>query len=281
MTIEDIRVTTEVGTFDALAAGPATGRQVLLLHGFPQGAIEWEQQLSALAEAGYRAVAPDQRGYSAGFRPSEVAEYRMDELVADTLRIADTLGWQRFDLVGHDWGAAVAWALADRHPRRLRTLTAVSVPHPQPYNEAMRGDEDQRRRSAYLAMFQQPGGAEQFLLGDDAAGLHRMLDQAIPAEKVARYVQRLSAPQAMTAALNWYRATKPEDVEAGVISVPTLFVWGTEDVGVGRIAAAGNQPWVAAPYRFEEFEGISHWVPEQAAQRLSAELLAHLRQHCE
>jgi pimeloyl-ACP methyl ester carboxylesterase len=279
MMIESIQIPTAAGTFDALTAGPADGRKVLLLHGFPQGALEWEHQLGALADAGHHAVAFDQRGYCAGVRPAEVADYRMAELVADVLRVADALGWAEFDLIGHDWGAAVAWALADRQPDRVRTLAAVSVPHPQSFNEALHGDEDQQRRSAYLGMFQQPGVAEQFLLGDDAAGLRRMLQQAVEPAKLERYVARLSEPGAVTAALNWYRATRPEDVETAPITVPTLYVWGAEDIGVGRVAAVGTKAWVSAPYQFEEFEGIAHWVPEEAPERLSSVLLGHLQQH--
>jgi pimeloyl-ACP methyl ester carboxylesterase len=262
-----------------LAAGPEEGRQVLLLHGFPQGAIEWEQQLRALAGAGYRAVAPDQRGYSPDARPRDIAGYRIDELVGDVLRLVDALGWERFDLVGHDWGAAVAWVVADRHPGRLRTLTAVSVPHPAPFADALESDEDQRRRSAYLPMLRQQGGAERALLGDGAAGLRRMLDGAVPASKVDLYVTRMSQPGAMTAALNWYRATRPEDVKAGPITVPTLYVWGTDDAGVGAVAAQATGSWVPAQYRFEPLEGVSHWVPEQAGDRLSEALLAHLGRH--
>ncbi|GAA2601588.1 alpha/beta hydrolase [Actinomadura fulvescens] len=275
-----LQIPTGVGAFDALAAGPEDGREVLLLHGFPQGALEWEHQLDALAAAGLRAVAPDQRGYSPGVRPEDVAGYQMKELVGDVLRITDALGWTRFDLVGHDWGAAVAWALADQHPGRLRTLTAVSVPHPGPFAEALRSDEDQRRRSGYLEMFRQEGdGAERFFLDGGAAGLRGMLQHSVPAEKLDEYVRRLSEPGAMTAALNWYRATRPEEVVAGPITVPTLYVWSTEDIGVGAAAALATEDWVSGPYRFESFEGVSHWVPEEAARRLSTELLAHLERH--
>lgn len=274
--LEPLTIATPVGVFDAIAAGPPDGRAVLLLHGFPQGAVEWEAQLADLAEAGCRAVAVEQRGYSAGVRPGEISGYRMDELVADALRVADTLGWPVFDLVGHDWGAAIGWVLADRHPDRLRSFTAVSIPHPQPFADALRDDEDQRRRSAYLGMFREPGQAEGFMLGNGAAGLRQMLARGVPHDKIESYVTRMAEPGAMTAALNWYRATPPETVRAGRITVPTLYVWGTEDVGVGRVAAANTAAWVDAPYRFAPFGGVSHWVPEEAPTRLSEEILAHL-----
>ncbi|MDI1461448.1 alpha/beta hydrolase [Catellatospora sp. KI3] len=277
--IEKLTLSTGAGDFDALAAGPADGRPVLLLHGFPQGAAEWEHQLTALGAAGFRAVAPDQRGYSAAVRPDDVAAYRMDELVADVLRFADALGWTTFDLVGHDWGAAIGWLVADRHPGRVTTFTAVSVPHPQAFADALRDDADQQQRSAYLGMFRQPGAAEQMMLAEDAAGLRRMLGPIGDPARIAVYVERMQAPGAFTAALNWYRATRPEDVEAAPTTVPTLYVWGARDIGVGAVAAKATGNWVSAPYRFEILEETAHWVPEEAPSRLSAVLLDHLREH--
>jgi dienelactone hydrolase len=143
-TITSLRIPTSAGTFDAVAAGPRDGRKVLLLHGFPQLGIGWKDQLRALARAGYRAVAPDQRGYSPGVRPPEVEDYWLDYAVDDVVGMADALGWYRFDVVGRDWGAAVAWIAASRYAYRVRTLTAVSMPKPGPrpiptgeYHEAL------------------------------------------------------------------------------------------------------------------------------------------------
>ncbi|MGH9182018.1 MAG: alpha/beta fold hydrolase, partial [Acidimicrobiales bacterium] len=135
--------------FDALAAGPDDGPLVLLLHGFPQSSGEWRSQLAALAGQGYRAVAPDQRGYSPGARPDGVDAYRMPLLVGDVLAMADELGAGRFHLVGHDWGAAVAWYTAAAHPDRLLSLTAVSVPHPMAFAKALASPSgDQAERSS-------------------------------------------------------------------------------------------------------------------------------------
>ncbi|MGH9165227.1 MAG: alpha/beta fold hydrolase, partial [Acidimicrobiales bacterium] len=128
--IEDVEIAFGDLVFSALAAGPHDGRLVLLLHGFPQTSAAWRPLLSALALAGHRAVAFDQRGYSPGARPPAVADYAVDHLVADVVGVADTMGAGGFDVVGHDWGAAVAWGVAAAHPGRVRTLTAVSVPHP-------------------------------------------------------------------------------------------------------------------------------------------------------
>lgn len=274
--IEHIRIPTDIGTFDALANGPEDGRGVLLLHGFPEGAVEWEHQLEALGSAGFRAVAPDQRGYSPDVRPEDVQQYHIDELVGDVLRIADQLGWTRFDLAGHDWGAAVAWITAADHPDRVRTLTAISVPHPAPFAEAIREDDDQQRRSAYLRTFREAGTAERGLLADDAAALRRLFEYRMPRSRVDDYILRLSEPGALTAALNWYRV---KGRSAGKITVPTMYVWSTEDVAFGSTAALATADWVEGPYRFEMLEDISHWVPEEAARDLTALLLDHLRTH--
>lgn len=276
--IEHIGVTTPAGSFDGLAAGEEDGQPVLLLHGFPEAASEWTHQLAALAAAGYRAVAPDQRGYSPGVRPEAVADYRMELLVGDVLAIADALDWGRFDLVGHDWGAAVGWAVADEHPDRIRTLTAVSVPHPVPFFLAMRDDQDQQQRSAYIQVFRQQGQAEKRLLADNARALRQVYGYGVPRSRVEDYIARLSEPGALTAALNWYRAMQPGS-SVGRITVPTMYVWSTDDVAIGSVAALATADWIDGPYRFEMLEDVSHWIPEEAAETLSQLLLRHLAGH--
>ncbi|GAB2670220.1 alpha/beta hydrolase [Saccharopolyspora gloriosae] len=272
-----IEIPTPAGTFDALSAGEEGDRPVLLLHGFPQAAIEWREQLAVLGGAGCHAVAPDQRGYSPGVRPTEVADYRMEELVADVLAIADRLGWARFDLVGHDWGAAVAWAVAAAHPDRVKSLTAVSVPHLDAFARALREDEDQQRRSEYMQVFRR-SGSDKLLLEDGARRLRRMYEHKIPEHHVEEYVQRFSEPGALDAALNWYRASKLTEA-IGPIRVPTLYVWSTDDGALGSTAALATGDHVTADYRFEMIEDVSHWVPEQAADDLTRVLLEHLIAH--
>src|SRR5205807_9057314 len=148
MGVEHLEIPVGKFAFDARAAGPADGELVLLLHGFPQSSWEWRSQLSALGDAGYRAVAPDQRGYSPRARPDGVERYEVEHLVADVLAIADWLGGHRFHLVGHDWGAAVAWAVGGTHPERLHTLSIVSVPHPKAFAVELACNEDQQNKSS-------------------------------------------------------------------------------------------------------------------------------------
>jgi len=195
-------------TFRAIGAGPVGGRPVLLLHGFPQTAWSWHHQLTTLSSAGKRAVAFDQRGYSPGARLPEVSDYAIEALVGDVLAVADALGWDRFDVVGHDWGAMVAWTVAALHAERVRSLTAVSVPHPKAFAGALLGgDADQASRSSYIGVFREHGGvAERILLGDDGSGdgLRTMFARTgMPADRpeVEVFVDAMREPGALTAAL--------------------------------------------------------------------------------
>jgi pimeloyl-ACP methyl ester carboxylesterase len=266
--------------FEALAGGPVDGRLVVLLHGFPQTSWSWRHVLPVLTAAGYRVVAPDQRGYSPGARPDGVASYRMPLLVGDVIGMLDALGADRADVVGHDWGAAVAWQVAARHPDRVRTLTPVSVPHPLAFVEALRTDDDQRQRSQYMQLFRVEGKAEEVLLRDDEGGLRTFFGGAEATADVDRYLALMREPGVLTKCLNWYRAQDLADIEAvGATTVPTLYVWSDGDLALGPWAAHATAAHVTAPYRFEILHGVSHWVPEEAPGQLSTWILEHLAAH--
>ncbi|MEV6796331.1 alpha/beta hydrolase [Streptomyces sp. NPDC051320] len=274
----ELSISTAAGVFDATTAGPPEGRPVLLLHGFPQTRLAWEHQITALAAHGYRVVAPDQRGYSPGARPERPDDYCISLLVDDVLAITEELGWTTFDLVGHDWGGAVAWWTADAHPDRIRTLTVVSTPHPGALASALRTDEDQRARSHYMLDWRETPTTENGMLAHDADKLRTLYAGRIPQTSADAYVRHLSQPGALTAALNWYRSGRPERA-IGTIDVPTLYVWSTEDTAFGPAAAQETGQWVKAPYRFETLQGISHWIPEEAPETLNRLLLEHLQSH--
>lgn len=276
----ELSISTAAGVFDAIVAGPPEGRPVLLLHGFPQTGLVWQRQIAALAAHGYRVVAPDQRGYSPGARPERPEDYRISVLVDDVVAITEELGWAAFDLVGHDWGGAVAWWTAGAHPGRVRTLTVVSTPHPGALATTLRTDQDQRERSHYMIDWRETPATEERMLAGDAEELRAAYAGKIPQDSAEAYVRHLSQPGALTAALNWYRAGRP-DGAIGVIDVPTLYVWSTEDSAFGPAAAKGTGQWVNGPYRFETLQGVSHWVPEEAPETLSRLLLEHLRAHGE
>jgi pimeloyl-ACP methyl ester carboxylesterase len=269
-------------TFRARVAGPEGGRPVLLLHGFPQSSRCWLRTLDALAAAGHRAVAFDQRGYSPGARPDDVAAYRPELLVGDVLDVADALGWARFDLVGHDFGGSVAWMVAGHHPDRVTTLTVLSTPHPAAFRAAYRlAGSDQHERSGYMRQFREAerGTMEAALLADDAAGL-RSFFAGVPRGAVDAHVAVLSEPGALVAAFDWYRAMSGRASAATPpSSVPTLYLWADADPAMGRSAAEASADLATGPYRFVVLEGVGHWVPELAADRVDAELLAHLATH--
>src|SRR3954462_11063442 len=266
-------------TFDVRVDGPEDGRPVLLLHGFPETCTSWAAVTPLLTQAGLRTYAPDQLGYSPGARPSEVEASSMQNLAQVTADLMTALEIPVADVVGHDWGANDAWALAAWHTDRVRSLTAVSVPHPAAYTAAFRTDPEQKERSAYIRLFWQAGKAEEVLLEDDLRRVRRMLgteaETGVPAEAVDEYVAVLSAPGALTAALNWYRAMS-SDTRVEQVSVPTTYVWSDGDVAIGRTAAEACANHATGDYRFVELPGITHWIPEQAPEQLATAILDRL-----
>lgn len=261
-------------SFTVRDIGPIDGPVVIALHGFPQTSASWDHVAPLLAEAGYRVLAPDQRGYSAGARPRGVRAYGMGSLTADVLALADAAGVVRFHLLGHDWGAAVSWTLASRHADRVASLSAVSVPHPAALSRALRGR--QALRSWYIGAFQLPWLPEQLLRIRGGALARRLLESTgMPDTDAA--VRLLADPRTATPMLNWYRGIRVrEQLGAGRSRVPTLFVWSDRDTAIGRRAAEGAGDFVRAPYRFEVLRGVSHWIPEERPAELSALVLEHL-----
>ena len=268
-------------TFDALVAGAPGAPLVLLLHGFAESMHCWRAQVTAVANAGYRAIAPSQRGYSPGARPDpgDTANYHIERLMDDAIDIVKAAGHgvARFHLAGHNWGGSIAWALADRYPERVASLTVLSRPHPNAFNRALlQTDGEQAQRSAHHKAFLEPDAADA-VLADDARWLRERLAAAgVPAAAIARHLAVLGNKEAMEAALAWYRARGAIRGPLGPIRVPTLYIWGDADDTVGRIAAEGTADFVAAPYRFEVLAGIGHFAADQAPDRVSELLLQHI-----
>lgn len=254
--------------------GPLDGPVVIALHGFPQTSASWAAVTPLLVAAGYRVLAPDQRGYSAGARPRDVRAYSMRSLAADVLALADAAGAERFHVLGHDWGAAVAWSLAGRHADRVASLSAVSVPHPAALRKALAGP--QALRSWYIGAFQIPGLPER-LLRVRGGVLARRLLAGTGMRDTTDAVRLLSDPRTATPMLAWYRALRLRgQLEAGRTRAPTLFVWSDGDTAIGRQAAEGAGDFVNASYRFEVLTGASHWIPEERPAELAALVLGHL-----
>jgi pimeloyl-ACP methyl ester carboxylesterase len=258
--------------------GPRDAEVAVLLHGFPQGAASWDLVVPALHAGGLRTLVPNQRGYSPGARPVGVQHYRMAELVADVVALIERSGVPRVRLVGHDWGAGVAWTLATRRPDLVSSLTAVSVPHPAAFLASLRGST-QALRSWYMVMFQRPGLAE------------RLLDPAVPAtrtrfirslvrtgqspERAERDAAALSEPGAYTAALSWYRAATLDgpSAYAGRVRVPTTLLWGARDSALGFDGVRRTTDVVDAPYRLQVIPGAGHWIPEDDPLSVAAACL--------
>jgi pimeloyl-ACP methyl ester carboxylesterase len=271
-------------TFDALVAGEPGAPLVLLLHGFAESMHCWHAQVTALADMGYRAIAPSQRGYSPRARPDprDTSNYHIDRLMDDAMAIAKASGYgeARFHLVGHDWGGSIAWALADRYAKRIASLTVLSRPHPNAFNRALQmADGDQARRSRHHKAFLEPDAAD-VVLADNAKWLReRLAANGMPQAAIDAHLAVLGNRAAMEAALAWYRARGAIRGPLGPIRVPTLYIWGDADDTVGRVAAEGTVDFIAAPYRFEVLPGVGHFAADQAPERVGKLLLEHLRAH--
>ena|SRR5664280_2838638 len=261
--------------FDVRDSGPLDGTPVILLHGFPQDSRSWGPVAALLHARGYRTIAPDQRGYSPGARPRSRFAYRPSELTRDIVELITVAGLGPVHLVGHDWGAVVAWELAAERPDLLRSLAALSVPHPAAFARAML-TRSQRRKSRYMLFFQLPWLPERQLTS--VRSWERSLRASgMSSEAAARDAGRLRERGAARGALNWYRAlplSSPRALRAR-ITVPTLYVWSDGDKTIGPQGAALTPRFVTAPYTFEVLEGISHWIPDEAPEQLDTLLATH------
>jgi epoxide hydrolase 4 len=263
-------------------AGPEDGRIVVLLHGFPEFWYGWRHQIDALAEAGWRVIAPDQRGYNESDRPKGVAAYDLDRLAADVVALADGLGAAKLSVVGHDWGAAVAWWLATRHPHRLERFAALSAPHPAVWVDAMRHHPVQRRKSGYVKAFRLPFLPEFMMRQGNFKALAAALregkrPEACSGADLARYRAAWAMPGALTGMVNWYRALlarRWDGTSVGRIDVPALVVWGNDDkYGVRELAERS----VALCDRASAvYLDASHWLPHDEPEQVNALLLDFL-----
>jgi pimeloyl-ACP methyl ester carboxylesterase len=265
--------------FTADSAGDPDAELVLFLHGFPQTRHTWRAELTAVEAAGFRGLAPDQRGYSPGARPAGVDVYRVENLIGDALAIADEVGADRFHLVGHDWGGQLAWILAARFPHRVRTLSIISRPHPQAFVRALNDDPEQSSRSSHHRSFLRPEATDE-LLADDGDRLRRLLGRnGVPTSDVDAYLTVLGDRSALDAAINWYRAgggSALKAPEVPAVTAPTLYVWGTADVSVGRSAAESTAAYVTGKYRFVEVPDVGHFVTDEAPDVFAPLLLEQL-----
>ncbi len=275
--------------FFALDEGPEDGPLALLLHGFPELSRSWRHQLPALAAAGWRAVAPDLRGYG---RSGKDGPYDLRTLAADVRGLVRALGRERAVVCGHDWGGAVAWAVAVYHPEVVERLVILNCPHPGVMAEQLLRNPAQLRRSLYMLFFQLPWLPEWLLTRNGAAEVGRALRggsavrEAWPREETAHYRQAFLQPGAARAALGYYRAafrswgSARREGRARPVAVPVLVVWGARDRFLGRemVEAAAMAPYLApgnAP-TIRLLEEAGHFVQNEAPERVNQAMLAWL-----
>ncbi len=265
-------------------AGPVDGPLVILLHGFPEFWYGWRQQIAALTEAGYRVWVPDQRGYNLSDKPAGLENYTLDLLAKDVVGLIEPAGEETAVVVGHDWGANVAWWLAAKHPERLSKMVALNVPHWAVMARQLRQNKAQRRKSWYIFFFQLPWLPEALLRRNNWALAARALQESsrpgtFSAADLEKYRQAWSQSGAMTGMINWYRAVirrQPTQRPDSRIRVPTLLIWGAQDRFLGQELA---QPSVdlCENGRLALIPEASHWVQHEEPEQVNQLLLDFLK----
>ena len=271
-----------VGEFEfrARAAGfGGTKGNVVLLHGFPESSVMYSELIPVLASAGYQVIAFDQRGYSPGARPNGLDAYQTEHLTQDVLDVADVVGFDKFHLVGHDWGAVVGWLLVMENHPRIISWSALSIPHMGAYADAMANDPDQQSRSAYVGFFQTPWLPEAAFSFNNFKMMKSALYGEHKAETRAEYLSLFSEPGALTSALNWYRAsgitniTNPQD---STVSIPTAYIWGNQDNVVGDAALAAQEKYFDNNLTITELD-TGHWLTETKSEEVNIAVLSHIK----
>ena len=269
-------------SFHVVRAGPEDGPLLILLHGFPEFWWAWRHQITPLAQAGYRVAVPDMRGYNLSEAPQEVSAYRLDTLAADVIALADALGADRFDLVGHDWGAVVSWWVAARFPERLRRVVVMSGPPPDVWGGQALRHPTQALRSTYVGAFQLPWVPEATLGAFDFAGLKAMMHASASSHTfelgaLDRYAEAWGHPGSLTGMLNYYRALRKREApeEPARLRPPTLILWAGQDSFLERhVAEAGLA--LCDDGRLVVVEEATHWLHIEHPERINAELLSFL-----
>ncbi|MDB5314130.1 MAG: alpha/beta hydrolase [Gemmataceae bacterium] len=268
----------------AVSAGPADGPPVILLHGFPEFWYGWRHQLPVLAEAGFRVVALDQRGYNRSDKPTRPKDYAIDVLARDVVAVIDALGVEKAAVVGHDWGGGVGWRVALDHPGRVSRLVVLNCPHPLAMQAAIEGSFAQLVRSWYIFAAQVPGLPEVIARWTDYGFLTWSVRRSarpgtFSDRDLARYRRAWRRPGALTAMVNWYRAAvrcRPETTAGPRVRVPTLLLWGMRDRFLGPDLAAASAS-LCADVRFVRFPGATHWVQHEEPDRVNELLKVFLR----
>jgi pimeloyl-ACP methyl ester carboxylesterase len=242
------------------------GDAVLLLHGCPDSAALWREVVPRLVAARYRVVTLDQRGFGESDAPLGVSSYALPRLADDVLAVMDALGIEKAHLVGHDWGAAVAWLLAGNRPERFRTLSALSVGHARAYAAA---GFPQLSKAWYILVALVPRLGEWLIRRRD----FQLLKGITQHPEAERWVRDLSRPGRLTAGLNWYRANSLSVTDHPKVKIPVLGVWSDGDFALTEAQMTGSAKYVDGSFRYERIDGASHWFPLEVPERVSSLLL--------
>ena len=282
-TLEDLTFRNGPIELHAVAAGPHDGPVVMLLHGFPEFWYSWHKQVDPLAGAGFRVVAPDQRGYNLSSKPRGVANYALVHLVSDVIAIADQLDARRFFLAGHDWGGAVAWSAATLHPQRIAKLGILNVPHPSVMLRYMNTNPRQIRRSWYMFLLQIPWLPEMiFRARDFRFGVNAFVNSSRPgtftSEDIVQYRGAWSQPGALTGSMNWYRAAARHrsKLPDPIVHVPTRMLWGERDAFLLPQMAQDSLRYCDSAELYA-FANASHWLQHEEPQRVCELLIDFFR----
>lgn len=276
MELEHSTIETNGIKLHVVQAGPKSGVPVVLLHGFPEFWYGWRNQVPALVEAGCRVIVPDQRGYNLSDKPKGVKNYDVLTLVEDVIGLIDALEYEKVNLVGHDWGAVVAWTLAILHPERLHKLGIMNVPHPAVMRRFLTRDLEQIRRSWYVFFFQLPWLPERFMSADDWRGAVSALRgsgkvHTFTKADITKYKEAWSQPGAMTSMLNWYRAVirhMPKLPKEPRVKVRTLMMWGMKDFALSHRMARPSMDYVEEG-NLIFFPEATHWVQHDEAEEVN------------
>ena len=266
-------------TLNVVCEGDESAPLIILLHGFPECWITWQEQIKPLAKAGYRIWAPDQRGYNLSDKPKAVADYNINQLAKDVDELRNMAGTDQFHLVGHDWGAAVAWWYALHYPEHLKTLTVINVPHPQVMLDTLKRSPKQLFKSWYMFFFQIPKLPESILALRQFRMLRRGLltsstPNAFSTHTLNSLLQAWQQPGAITGMLNWYRSAlrKPQQAEHNQVSVPTRILWGENDIALTKEMAQSSAE-LCNKATLTYYSGATHWLPHDKPEVVTREIL--------
>ena len=259
-----------------------TGEGVILLHGFPETSHMWIDLIPLLASEGYQVIAPDQRGYNPGSLPSKKSDYQLDKLCDDIFQLADKFDFERFHLVGHDWGSSVGWTMITINPDRILSWSALSVPHLKAFMDAYNSDDEQKKKSRYVSFFKLPFIPELYFSFNNYSKL-KSLWYFSTEKQIEVYLQAFSQKRVLRSALNWYRANigwNSSDLitKIGNVHTPTLLIWGNRDSAIGRTGVEGTEKYMIGPYTFLELD-VGHWLIQESFEDVSEAIMDHIKKY--